>query len=82
MLDSRRKHDFDSNYNVSDARKRRKVYYANGGEISGPSHKNGGVTLEVEGGEFVVKKDAVEKIVKKHGKDALHSINNGVIPKK
>ncbi len=77
-LNERRMHDMS----VTDARKRKKIIYETGGEISGPSHKNGGVVIEVEGGEFVVKKDAVKKIVKKHGKGALHSINKGVIPKK
>ena len=30
-----------------------------GGEINGPSHKEGGVTINVEGGEFIIKKDSV-----------------------
>ena len=32
--------------------------FANGGEINGPSHAQGGVPVEVEGGEFVVNKRA------------------------
>lgn len=30
-----------------------------GGPINGPSHSQGGVKIEVEGGEYVVKKDSV-----------------------
>ena len=30
-----------------------------GGPIYGPSHANGGVPIEVEGGEYVIKKDSV-----------------------
>ena len=41
------------------------------GKLSGPSHKNGGVLLEAEGGEFIIKKSSVKKI----GKKALDKFN-------
>ena len=33
--------------------------YQIGGPVHGPSHDNGGVPIEVEGGDFVIKKDSV-----------------------
>jgi hypothetical protein len=33
--------------------------YGHGGMMYGPSHKDGGIDVEVEGGEFMVQKDAV-----------------------
>tara|TARA_Y100000310_G_scaffold232626_1_gene235478 strand:+ start:213 stop:449 length:237 start_codon:yes stop_codon:yes gene_type:complete len=33
--------------------------YPLGGELNGPSHDNGGIPIEAEGGEFVIKKDSV-----------------------
>ena len=33
--------------------------YVKGGKTIGPSHKNGGIDINVEGGEFIVKKDSV-----------------------
>ena len=35
--------------------------YKKGGKLKGPSHKNGGIPIEVEGGEFIIKKDSVNK---------------------
>lgn len=35
--------------------------FANGGEINGPSHSRGGVQIEAEGGEFVVRKHSYSK---------------------
>ena len=35
--------------------------YVKGGPISGKTHKQGGVSIEAEGGEFIVKKDAVNE---------------------
>jgi len=35
--------------------------FAKGGEIDGPSHDRGGVLLEAEGGEYIVKKDSYRK---------------------
>tara|TARA_R100001594_G_scaffold109268_1_gene144022 strand:- start:307 stop:519 length:213 start_codon:yes stop_codon:yes gene_type:complete len=39
-------------------KKKRKKYVV-GGNINGPSHENGGVIIEVEGGEYVINKKAV-----------------------
>ena len=33
----------------------------NSGKKKGPSHKNGGIDINVEGGEYVIKKDSVNK---------------------
>ena len=41
-------------------KKKRKKYVV-GGNISGPSHKKGGVVIEAEGGEFIIKKDSVNR---------------------
>ena len=30
-----------------------------GGKLNGPSHKNGGIPIEVEGGEYIIKKTSV-----------------------
>jgi TP901 family phage tail tape measure protein len=45
-----------------------------GGPIYGPSHAQGGVNINAEGGEFVIQKSAVQKL----GLPFLESINNGV----
>ena len=46
-----------------------------GGKFKGPSHKDGGIDINVEGGEFIVKKDSVNpkteailKYINKNGK--------------
>ena len=47
------------------------------GKLKGPSHKNGGILLEAEGGEYIIKKSSVKKI----GKDNLDKINKeGKLP--
>tara|TARA_Y100000593_G_scaffold53127_1_gene99557 strand:+ start:7829 stop:8488 length:660 start_codon:yes stop_codon:yes gene_type:complete len=47
------------------------------GKLKGPSHKNGGILLEAEGGEYIIKKSSVKKI----GKDKLDKINKeGKLP--
>ena len=33
--------------------------YKEGGKLNGPSHKKGGININVEGGEYIVKKDSV-----------------------
>ena len=45
-----------------------------GGTLTGPSHDNGGIPIEAEGGEFIIKKDSVNsstldmlEYVNKHG---------------
>ena len=35
--------------------------YKKGGKLKGKSHKEGGIVVEVEGGEYVVKKKSVNK---------------------
>ena len=47
------------------------------GKLSGPSHKKGGILLEAEGGEYIIKKSSVKKI----GKRALDKVNKeGKLP--
>ncbi len=41
------------------------------GKLKGPSHKNGGILLEAEGGEYIIKKSSVKKL----GKATLDKIN-------
>tara|TARA_R110000824_G_scaffold49868_3_gene139821 strand:+ start:1083 stop:1307 length:225 start_codon:yes stop_codon:yes gene_type:complete len=65
-----------------------KKKYIKGGPLKGPSHDNGGIPIEVEGGEFIVKKDSVNprteailKYINKNGKlptdeyDILPTVN-------
>ena len=49
---------------------------AMGGSIMGPGHSQGGVDIEVEGGEFIVNKAAASKI----GTSNLETINKGALP--
>ena len=47
------------------------------GKLSGPSHKKGGILLDAEGGEYIIKKSSVKKI----GKRALDKVNKeGKLP--
>ena len=46
-----------------------------GGKAKGPSHKKGGIPIEVEGGEYIIKKDSVNsktepylEYINSHGK--------------
>ena len=39
----------------------KKKKYNKGGKMNGPSHDKGGIPIEVEGGEFVIKKSSVNK---------------------
>ena len=39
-------------------KKKRKKYVV-GGNINGPSHDDGGVIIEAEGGEYIINKDSV-----------------------
>ena len=45
--------------NEPEMAKRWEKEYQKGGKAKGPSHKNGGIPIEVEGGEYVIKKDSV-----------------------
>ena len=39
----------------------KKKKYVKGGKLNGKSHSEGGIDIEVEGGEYVIKKDSVNK---------------------
>ena len=39
----------------------KKKKYVKGGNLKGKSHKQGGISIEVEGGEYIIKKDSVNK---------------------
>ena len=47
--------------------------YPFGGKIYGPGHTSGGVNANLEGGEFVMSRSAVQK----HGSDFMSAVNNG-----
>ena len=53
----------------------KKRNYKHGGKMDGPSHSKGGIPINVEGGEYVVKKDSVNastepylEYINQHGK--------------
>ena len=37
-----------------------KMYAELGGMLYGPSHDEGGIPIEAEGGEFIIRKDAIK----------------------
>ena len=37
----------------------KKKKYVKGGKLKGPSHDEGGIPIEVEGGEYIIQKDSV-----------------------
>ena len=47
----------------------------NGGKINGPSHEEGGVNIEVEGGEIVINKN-INNAAGKHEENLLNLNNN------
>ena len=47
--------------NEPEMAKRWEKEYQKGGKAKGPSHKNGGIPIEVEGGEYIIKKDSVNE---------------------
>jgi len=62
------------------------IEFAKGGEIKGPSHAQGGVPafvqssgmpIELEGGEYIIKKDTVQK----YGTRFMEDVNQGKVPK-
>jgi hypothetical protein len=55
-----------------------RIEYANGGILTGPSHSQGGIrNVELEGGEYIIKKSSVDRI----GKGALDYVNtSGDLP--
>ena len=51
--------------------------FLNGGTLNGPSHEAGGIPIEAEGGEFIIKRDSVNASTL----DALEYINqHGDLP--
>jgi hypothetical protein len=53
----------------------KKKKYVKGGKLNGKSHSKGGIPIEVEGGEYVIKKSSVNKstepyleYINQHGK--------------
>ena len=57
-----------------DKKKRKKKYFT-GGKAVGASHKNGGIDINVEGGEFVLSADSVAYIEENMGKNFLPNLN-------
>ena len=54
-----------------------------GGVLNGPSHESGGIPIEAEGGEFIIKKDSVNRstldmleYVNKHGDLPMSNAKN------
>ena len=57
--------------------------YPEGGTLNGPSHDNGGIPIEAEGGEFIIKRDSVNgstldmlEYINKHGDVPLSDARN------
>ena len=44
---------------IKKAAKGSKRNFVAGGTLNGPSHENGGIPIEAEGGEFIIKRDSV-----------------------
>ncbi len=52
----------------------KKQKYPEGGTLNGPPHEQGGIPIEAEGGEFIIKRDSVNagtldtlEYINKHG---------------
>ena len=57
--------------------------YVEGGTLNGPSHDNGGIPIEAEGGEFIIKRDSVNgstldmlEYINKHGDVPMSDARN------
>ena len=57
--------------------------YVESGTLNGPSHDNGGIPIEAEGGEFIIKRDSVNastldtlEYINKHGDLPLSDARN------
>ena len=57
--------------------------YLNGGTLNGPSHENGGIPIEAEGGEYIIKRNSVNastidmlEYVNKHGDLPMSNAKN------
>ena len=48
-----------SNYLMEISNPGQKMYAELGGMLYGPSHSQGGIPIEAEGGEFIIRKDAI-----------------------
>ena len=53
----------------------KKKKYVKGGKLNGDPHSKGGISIEVEGGEYIIKKDSVNsktepylEYINSHGK--------------
>ena len=46
-------------YGSKVGRPKKKKEYIKGGKTNGPSHAKGGIPIEVEGGEYIIKKSSV-----------------------
>jgi hypothetical protein len=59
----------------------KKKKYVKGGKLNGPSHEKGGIPIEVEGGEYIIKKDSVnaetEPILEKINKTGKFQYRDG-----
>ena len=62
-------------YGSKVGRPKKKKKYQQGGMMNGPSHAKGGIPIEVEGGEYVIKKSSVNpkteaylEYINSHGK--------------
>lgn len=49
---------------------KKKKKYIKGGKLNGPSHEEGGININVEGGEIIINK-SVNQAAKKHRKGLL-----------
>jgi|TARA_Y100000296_G_scaffold79729_1_gene104148 hypothetical protein len=54
-----------------------------GGTLNGPSHSRGGIPIEAEGGEYIIKKDSVNRstldmleYINKHGNLPMSDARN------
>ena len=57
--------------------KQRSRRMLNGGALAGPAHNQGGIPIEAEGGEYIIRKDSVNTETEK----VLEYINkNGKLP--
>ena len=57
--------------------------FVKGGTLNGPSHNNGGIPIEAEGGEYIIKKDSVNRstldmleYINKHGDLPMSNAKN------
>ena len=59
----------------------KKKKYLKGGKLKGKSHAKGGIPIEVEGGEYIIKKDSVnaetEPILEKINKTGKFNYRGG-----